>query len=100
MLISISYKKPIWLVSGFLIGGFIAACASPPPKSPEFQRRTKAAQEAKEIQDRNNQIRENNRQIQEQNRLEELELARMRAERAAQRNAERAARQQDIGQDQ
>lgn len=94
MLIKISYKKPVWLVSGFIIGGFITACASPPPKSPEFQRRAKAAQEAKEIQDRNNQIREYNRQIQEQNRLEELELARMRAERAEQRNAARAARQQ------
>ena len=94
MLTKIQFKKLVWSVTGFFVGVLLSACSSPPPVSPEYQRRLKAAQEAKEIQDHNNQVREYNQQVQEQNRLEERELARLRAERAEQRNAAQAARQE------
>ena len=84
----------MWFVTGLFVSALVSACSSPPPVSPEYQQRLKAAQEAKEIQDHNNQVRVYNQQIQEQSRLEERELARLRAERAEQRNAARAARQE------
>ena len=83
-------------VAGFLACLTITACSnsahSSKPMSPEAQKRIRDQQEAKKIQDRNNEMRAINAQIQEQNRLEQLEVNRQRAERAAQRNAEREAR--------
>lgn len=84
------------LVIGIIAILAMSACSnnahSSKPLSPEAQKRIRDQQEAKNIQDHNNQIRAMNAQIQEQNRLEQLELDRQRSERAAQRNAEREAR--------
>jgi len=88
------------IVKLFILGLFavlvMSACSSSAhsskPMSPEAQKRIRDQQEAKNIQERNNQMRAMNAQIQEQNRLEQLEVDRLRAERAAQRNAEREAR--------
>jgi hypothetical protein len=53
-------------------------------RSPEFQKRLQAESDAEDARDRN-------AKVQEQTRLEELELMRLRADRAAQRNAQREA---------
>ena len=90
------YKIANTLVMGLFTVLTVSACSSnshsSKPMSPEAQKRIRDQQEAKNIQDRNNQMRAANAQIQEQNRLEQLEVDRLRAERAAQRNAEREAR--------
>ncbi len=74
----------------------ISACSSSAhsakPMSPEAQKRISDQQEAKKVQDKNNEMRAINTHIQEQNRLEQREVDRLRAQRSAQRNAEREAR--------
>ena len=82
----------VCLLAGLTISACSSNAHSSKPLSPEAQKRIRDQQEAKNIQDHNNQMRAINSQIQEQNRLEQLELDRLRAERAAQRNAEREAR--------
>jgi TolA-binding protein len=84
------------LVAGLFACLTMTACSNnthaSKPLSPEAQKRIRDQEEAKKIQDRNNQMRAFNSQIQEQNRMEQLEVDRLRAQRAAQRNAEREAR--------
>lgn len=88
------FKITLNLVAGFFLTQTLSACSNVEqtavPMSLEGQKRIRAQQEAKIKQEHNNQIRAMNYQIQEQNRLEQRELERLRAERAAQRNAKRA----------
>jgi TolA-binding protein len=90
------FKIGKYFFTYFLVSLLISACSSSAqsskPLSPEAQKRIRDQQEAKRIQDRNNEIRVINSQIQEQNRLEQLQFDKQRAERAAQRNAERETR--------
>jgi hypothetical protein len=102
------------LLAGLVFGLALTACSSSGPsngsssnskgsssknsssqqnRSPDFQRRLQAEQDAEDARDRN-------ALIQEQNRLEQAELQQMRADRAAQRNAARAAAAQQNQQDQ
>ena len=83
-------------IVGLILVLTLSACSNSgqtaKPLSPEAQKRIRAQQEAKEQQERNNQERAMNFQIQLQNRQEQLELDKLRTERAAQRNADREAR--------
>lgn len=96
-------KNYFSLILSFFISLTISACSSSAPpaqtqstavqtQSPEFQKRLKVEQDAKNQQELNNRIRAMNFQIQLQNRQEGFELERLRAVRAAQRLADRAAR--------
>ena len=93
-----------YLMIGLFAGLILSACSNSgqtaKPLSPEAQKRIQAQQLAKEQQDRNNQERAMNNQIQLQNRQDQLELEKLRAERAAQRNAEREARRAEEAQNQ
>jgi hypothetical protein len=93
------FKIILNLAAGFFVAQTMSACSNVEqtavPMSQEGQKRIRAQQEAKIKQERNNQIRAANYQIQEQNRLEQRELERLRAERAAQRNAKRAMPQSE-----
>jgi len=96
------------LFTAICMGLTLTACGSSPKKSGSqsdaqaraqadrnaaFQKRLKAEQDAEDARDRN-------AQVQEQTRLEEVQLARLRAERAAQRNAAREAAAQQAQDDQ
>lgn len=99
------FKNLGLMVTGLFLGLTLSACSSSGPsskssqnnpqnsRSAEFQRRVDAEQAAEDQRDRNN-------QIQEQNRRDELELRKMRAERAAQRNAAREQRRAEYEQSQ
>jgi len=101
-------KSHLLLIAGLVVGLTLSACgstggsgskssssgpSSQQNRSAEFQRRLLQEQAAEDARDRN-------AQIQEQTRLEEVELQRMRAERAAQRNAAREAAAQQNQQNQ
>jgi hypothetical protein len=95
-------KGQFSLLTAFIFGLTLTACSSSGPNSssgsnnsssknqrPEFQKRIQAETDAEDQRDRN-------ALVQEQTRKEEVHLRKLRAERAAQRNAQReAAAQQE-----
>jgi predicted component of type VI protein secretion system len=89
-------KSQFILLTAFITGLTLTACSSSGSSnsssqnnSSDFQRRIQAETAAEDQRDRN-------AQIQEQTRMEEVQLRKLRADRAAQRNAQRsAASQQD-----
>jgi hypothetical protein len=93
-------KSQLILLTVFISGLAVTACSSSGSSSgssnssgqnnrPDFQRRIQSETAAEDQRDRN-------AMIQEQTRLEEVQLRKLRADRAAQRNAQRsAASQQD-----
>jgi hypothetical protein len=95
------YKSQFLLFTAIFMGLALTACSSSGSnkkssqnnRSSEFQRRIQAETDAEDQRDRN-------AQVQEQTRMEELQLRRLRADRAAQRNAQRAAAAQQDQEDQ
>jgi hypothetical protein len=97
-LVGLISKSLSVMFAGLCVGFMLSACSSSGTssksssgqqnnKSADFQRRLQAEQAAEDARDRN-------AQIQEQTRMEEVEVQRMRTERAAQRNAQRASQAQ------
>jgi hypothetical protein len=84
-------KSQSMLLTAFITGLTLSACSSSGPNnnssqnnSSDFQRRIQAEAAAEDQRDRN-------AQVQEQTRLEEIQLRKQRADRAAQRNSQREA---------
>ncbi len=85
-------KRQLILLTAIFMGLTLTACSSSGSnkksssqnRTPEFQKRIQAETDAEDQRDRN-------AQVQEQTRLEEIQLRKLRADRAAQRNAARAA---------
>jgi len=94
-------KSQFLLFTAIFMGLTLTACSSSGSnkksasqnRSPEFQRRLQAESDAEDARDRN-------AKVQEQTNMENQELRKLRADRAAQRNAQREADAQQNQQDQ